>query len=95
MRFLKYLLFPVWLILFILKWGCLCVTGFISVFLRVLGIGALSVGVVLLMIGTTLRPLAGQLLISGTACVLLPFLGSVITGVLEAGHTLLWDYMTD
>lgn len=95
MKLLKYLLSPLWLILFLAKWVCLIVTGFVSGIMRFLGIGALSVGVALWLMASTLRSPAVQLLIAGMVCVLLPYVGSVIIGVLEAGHTLLGDWIID
>ena len=91
----KILLAPVWLILFLLKWGCLIATGFLSVFLRLGGVMLILAGVVFMVMGATPSRIAWQPIIVGIGCFLFPYIASLVTGVLEAGHTLIGDYISE
>ena len=88
----KMLLAPVWLALFLLKWTSLIATGIASVMLR-LG-GMLLVGVAYLVLGfepyLTIRVFA-----VGIGAMVAPFLASVVTGVLEAGQTLIGEIILE
>ena len=91
----KIILAPVWLILFLLKWACLIATGFLSIFLRLGGIMLILAGVVFMVMGATPSRIAWQPIIVGIGCLLFPYLASVVTGVLEAGHTLIGELITE
>ena len=91
----KIILAPIWLILFLLKWGCLIATGFLSVFLRLGGVMLILAGVAFMVIGSAPAGIAWQPLTVGIGCFLFPYLASVVTGVLEAGHTLIGEFVTE
>ena len=91
----KIILAPIWLILFLLKWGCLIATGFLSVFLRLGGVMLILAGVVFMVIGSAPAGIAWQSFTVGIGCFLFPYLASVVTGVLEAGHTLIGEFVTE
>ena len=91
----KIILAPVWLILFLLKWGCLIATSFLSAFLRLGGIILILVGVVFMVMGATPSRIAWQPIVVGIGCFLFPYVASLVTGVLEAGHTLIGDYISE
>ena len=91
----KILLAPVWLILFLLKWSCLIATGFLSIFLRLGGIMLILAGVVFMVIGSTPAGIVWQPITVGIGCLLFPYLASVMAGVLEAGHTLIGEFITE
>ena len=91
----KIILAPVWLMLFLLKWLCLIATGFLSIFLRLGAVLLILVGVVFMVMGATPSRIAWQPIIVGIGCFLFPYLASVVTGVLEAGHTLIGEYITE
>ena len=89
------ILAPIWLILFLLKWACLITTGFLSVFLRLGGVMLILAGVVFMVMGATPSGIAWQPIIVGIGCFLFPYIASLVTGVLEAGHTLISDYISE
>lgn len=91
----KILLAPIWLILFLLKWLCLIATGFLSIFLRLGAVVLILAGVVFMVMGATPSLIAWRPIIVGVGCFLFPYLASVVTGVLEAGHTLIGDYISE
>ena len=91
----KILLAPVWLILFLLKWICLIATGFLSIFLRLGAALLILAGVVFMVMGATPSRIAWQPIIVGIGCFLFPYIASLVTGVLEAGHTLIGDYISE
>ena len=91
----KAILIPIWLILFLLKWACLIATGFLSALLRLGGIILILAGVVFMVMGATPSRIAWQPLIVGVGCFLFPYIASLVTGVLEAGHTLIGDYISE
>ncbi len=91
----KILLAPIWLILFLLKWLCLIATGFLSVFLRLGAALLILAGVIFMVIGVTPSGIAWQPVLVGIGCFLFPYLASVVTGVLEAGHTLIGEFITE
>ena len=90
----KMLLAPVWLALFLLKWTSLIATGIASVMLRLGGMLLLLVGVAYLVLGfepyLTIRVFA-----VGIGAMVAPFLASVVTGVLEAGQTLIGEIILE
>ena len=90
----KVLLAPVWLVLCLLKWTSLIATGIASVVLRLGGMLLLLIGVAYLVLGfepyLTIRVFA-----VGIRAMVAPFLASVVTGVLEAGQTLIGDYISE
>ena len=90
----KILLAPVWLILFLLKWGCLIATGFLSIFLRLGGIMLILAGVVFMVIGSAPAGIAWQPIIVGVSCFLFPYIAGFITGLLETGHELIFEYLS-
>ena len=91
----KIILAPIWLILFLLKWLCLIATGFLSIFLRLGAILLILAGVVFMVMGATPSGIAWQPIIVGIGCFLFPYIASLVTGVLEAGHTLISDYISE
>ena len=91
----KILLVPIWLILFLLKWACNIVRGLASVLLCFAGSILLVVGVIFLCMGDTSRQPAMQALIVGGGCFLLPFVLALIGGIVEAGQTLIGEFITD
>ena len=91
----KILLAPIWLILFLLKWVCLIATGFLSIFLRLGAVLLILAGVVFIVIGVTPTRIAWQPILVGIGCFLFPYFASVVTGVLEAGHTLIGEFVTE
>ena len=90
----KVLLAPVWLALYLLKWTSLIVTGIANVVLRLGGVLLLLIGVAYLVLGfepyLTIRVFA-----VGIRAMVAPFLASVVTGVLEAGQTLIGEYISE
>ena len=90
----KVLLVPVWLVLCLLKWTSLIATGIASVVLRMGGILLLLIGVAYLVLGfesyLTIRVFA-----VGIGAIIAPFIASVVTGVLEAGKTLIGEFLTE
>ena len=91
----KIILAPIWLILFLLKWLCLIATGFLSLFLRLGAVVLILAGVVFMVMGATPSRIAWQPITVGIGCFLFPYLASVVTGVLEAGHTLIGEFITE
>ena len=89
----KIILALIWLILFLLKWVCLIATGFLSIFLRLGAVLLILAGVVFMVMGATPSRIAWQPIIVGTGCFLLPYLASMVIGVLEAGHEILADFI--
>ena len=90
----KILLAPVWLILFLLKWASLIATGIASIVLRLGGTVLLLIGVAYLLLHfepiLTIRVFA-----VGIGALIAPYIASVITGVLEAGQTLIGEFITE
>ena len=90
----KILLAPVWLILFLLKWTSLIATGIASVLLRMVGMLLLLIGIAYLVLGVesflTIRVFA-----VGVGALIAPFIASAITGVLEAGQTLIGEFILE
>ena len=90
----KVLLAPVWLALCLLKWTSLITTGIASVVLRLGGMLLLLIGVAYLVLGfesyLTIRVFA-----VGIGALIAPFLASIITGVLEAGQTLVGEFILE
>ena len=90
----KVLLAPVWLALCLLKWTSLIATGIAYVVSRLGGMLLLLIGVAYLALGfepfLTIRVFA-----VGIGAMVAPFLASLITGVLEAGQTLIREYITE
>ena len=89
----KMLLAPVWLVLCLLKWTSLIATGIAPVVLRLGGM-LLLIGVAYLVLGfesyLTIRVFA-----VGIGAMIAPFLASVVTGVLEAGQTLVGEFILE
>ena len=90
----KILLAPIWLILFLLKWLCLIMTGIASGFLRIGGILLLLLGAAYWVLQfepiQTIRVFA-----VGIGAIVAPYLGSVIIGIMEAGHTWIGEFLTE
>ena len=90
----KVLLAPVWLVLCLLKWTSLIATGIASVVLRLGGMLLLLIGVAYLALGfesyLTIRVVA-----VGIGAFIAPYIASVVTGVLEAGQTLIGEYISE
>ena len=91
----KIILTPIWLILFLLKWLCLIATGFLSIFLRLGAMLLILAGVVFMVMGATPSRIAWQPITVGIGCFLVPYIASLVTGVLEAGHTLIGDFISE
>ena len=89
----KILLAPVWLVLCLLKWTSLIATGIASVVLRLGGM-LLLIGVAYLVLGfesyLTIRVFA-----VGIGALIAPSLASLVTGVLEAGQTLVGEFILE
>ena len=90
----KTLLVPVWLVLFLLKWTSLIATGIASVVLRLVGMLLLLIGAAYLVLGfepfLTIRVFA-----VGIGACMAPYIATVVTGVLEAGQTLIGEFITE
>ena len=90
----KILLAPVWLILFLLKWTSLIATGIASVVLRLVGMLLFLIGIAYLVLGVesflTIRVFA-----VGIGAFIAPYIATVVTGVLEAGQTLIGEYISE
>ena len=90
----KVRLAPVWLVRCLLKWTSLIATGIASVVLRLGGMLLLLIGVAYLVLSfepiLTIRVFA-----VGIGAMVAPFLASVVTGVLEAGQTLIGEYISE
>ena len=90
----KALLAPIWLALCLLKWTSLIATGIASVVLRLGGMLLLMIGVAYLVLGfesyLTIRVFA-----VGIGAFIAPHIASVITGVLEAGQTLIGEFIIE
>ncbi|MBR2604062.1 MAG: hypothetical protein IKE11_00045 [Clostridia bacterium] len=90
----KILLAPVWLVLFLLKWTSLIATGIASVVLRVVGMLLLLIGAAYLVLGfesfLTVRVFA-----VGIGAFIAPYIATVVTGVLEAGQTLIGELIAE
>ena len=90
----KILLAPVWLILFLLKWTSLIATGIASVVLRLVGMLLLLIGVAYLVLG--FEPfLTVRVFAVGIGAFIAPNIATVVTGVLEAGQTLIGEFITE
>ena len=87
----KMLLAPVWLVLCLLKWTSLIATGIASVVLRLGGM-LLLIGVAYLVLGFE-SYLAIRVFAVGIGALIAPFLASLVTGVLEAGQTLVGEFI--
>ena len=90
----KMLLALVWLALCLLKWTSLIATGIASVVLRLGGLLLLLIGVAYLALGfepiLTIRVFA-----VGIGAMVAPFIASMVTGVLEAGQTLVGELILE
>ena len=90
----KMLLALVWLALCLLKWTSLIAMGIASVVLRLGGMLLLLIGVTYLVLGfesyLTIRVFA-----VGIGTIIAPFLASVVTGVLEAGQTMIEEFILE
>lgn len=90
----KILLAPVWLILFLLKWTSLIATGIASAVLRLVGMLLLLIGSAYLVLGfesfLTIRVFA-----MGIGAFIAPYIATVVTGVLEAGQTLIGEFISE
>jgi len=90
----KILLAPMWLILFLLKWTSLITTGIASVVLRLVGMLLLLIGAAYLVLGfepiLTIRVFA-----VGIGALIAPYIATVVTGVLEAGQTLIGEFVSE
>ena len=90
----KMLLAPVWLALFLLKWASLIATGIASVVLRLGGMMLLLIGIAYLLLH--FEPiLTIRVFTVGIGAFIAPYIVSVITGVLEAGQTLIGELITE
>ena len=90
----KVLLAPVWLVLCLLKWTSLIATGIASVVLRVGGMLLLLIGVAYLVLGLE-SDLAIRVFAVGIGAFIAPYIATVVTGVLEAGQTLIGEFITE
>ena len=90
----KVLLAPVWLVLCLLKWTSLIATGIASVVLRVGGMLLLLIGVAYLVLGLE-SYLAIRVFAVGIGAFIAPHIATVVTGVLEAGQTLIGEFITE
>ena len=90
----KILRAPVWLILFLLKWTSLIATGIASAVLRLVGMLLLLIGSAYLVLGfesfLTIRVFA-----MGIGAFIAPYIATVVTGVLEAGQTLIGEFISE
>ena len=90
----KVLLAQVWLALRLLKWASLIATGIASVVLRLGGMLLLLIGIAYLVLG--FEPyLTIRVFVVGIGAMVAPFLASVVTGALEAGQTLIGEYILE
>lgn len=90
----KILLAPVWLILFLLKWICVIVTGFASVFLRFGGVLLIAIGITHCVL--RFEPIQiFRVFVVGIGAIAAPTVASIIIGVPEAGHNLIGEYITE
>ena len=90
----KILLAPMWLILFLLKWTSLIATGIASVVLRLVGMLLLLIGAAYLVLG--FEPfLTVRVFVVGIGAFIAPYIATVLTGVLEAGQTLIGEFITE
>ncbi len=91
---IKVFLAPIWLILFLLKWTSLIATGIASIVLRVVGMLLLLIGAAYLVLGfepfLTIRVFA-----VGLGALIAPYIATVVTGVLEAGQTLIGELIAE
>lgn len=74
---------------------CLIATGFLSTVLRLGAVVLILAGVLFMIIGVTPSGIAWQPIIVGIGYFLFPYLASVVTGVLEAGHALIGEFITE
>ena len=90
----KILLAPVWLVLFLLKWTSLIATGIASVVLRLVGMLLLLIGAAYLVLG--FEPfLTVRVFAVGIGALIAPYIATVVTGVLEAGQTLIGEFISE
>ena len=90
----KVVLVPVWLALCLLKWTSLIATGIASVVLRLGGVLLLLIGVAYLVLG--FKPyLMIRVFAVAIGAFVAPYAASVVTGVLEAGQTLIGEHITE
>lgn len=90
----KILLAPMWLILFLLKWTSLIATGIASVVLRLVGMLLLLIGAAYLVLG--FEPfLTVRVFAVGIGAFIAPYIATVVTGVLEAGQTLIGELIAE
>ena len=90
----KVLLAPVWLVLCLLKWTSLTATGIASVVLRLDGMLLFLIGVAYLMLGFE-TILIIRLFTVGIGALIAPHIAAAVTGVLEAGQTLIVEYILE
>ena len=90
----KILLAPVWLVLFLLKWTSLIATGIASVVLRLVGMLLHLIGAAYLVLG--FEPfLTVRVFAVGIGAFIAPYIATVVTGVLEAGQTLIGEFISE
>ena len=90
----KILLAPVWLVLFLLKWTSLIATGIASVVLRLVWMLLLLIGAAYLVLG--FEPfLTVRVFAVGIGAFIAPYIATVVTGVLEAGQTLIGEFISE
>jgi len=90
----KILLAPVWLVLVFLKWASLIATGIASVVLRLGGMVLLLIGIAYLLLH--FEPiLTTRVFAVGIGALIAPYIASAIPGVLEAGQTLIGEFITE
>ena len=90
----KTLLAPVWLVLFLLKWTSLIATGIASVVLRLVGMLLLLIGAAYLVLG--FEPfLTVRVFAVGIGAFIAPYIATVVTRVLEAGQTLIGEFISE
>ena len=91
---IKVLLAPIWLILLLLKWTSLIATGIASVVLRLGGMLLLLIGMAYLLLH--FEPiLTVRVFAVGLGALIAPYIATVVTGVLEAGQTLIGEYIIE
>ena len=90
----KMLLAPVWLVLCLLKWTSLIAMGIASVVLRLGGMLLLLIGVAYLVLGFESN-LTIQVFAVGIGAMVAPFIAPVVTGVLEAGQTIIGEFILE
>ena len=90
----KILLASVWLILFLLKWICVVATGLLSEFLRFGGVLLIAIGIAYWVLQCEPIQII-RVFAVGIGAIAAPSVASIMNGVLEAGHTLIGEYITE